>query len=94
MLKKLSWISLLVILLSVCCKPQEKVVYVEVEVPVPYAVTDTVEVLRVDTVRVLTSKCIENEIRLKNIEHYVRITESNPKNRDFFFGWIRRAISE
>ena len=57
-------------------------------------ITDTVYLREVDTVRVLTSKCIENEIRLMNIKHYVKITESNPKNKVFFWGWIKRAVEE
>lgn len=57
-------------------------------------VRDTVYIHSVDTIRLQTSKCLENEIRLANIKHYVDITEKNSKNREFFFGWIKRAVSE
>lgn len=57
-------------------------------------VRDTVYIHSVDTIRLQTSKCLENEIRLMNIKHYVDITEKNSKNREFFFGWIKRAVSE
>lgn len=74
------------------CKP--KVVEVEKVVTDTVFVTDTIYLYKTDTIRLQTSKCIENEIRLANIKHYVEITEKNSKNREFFFGWIKRAVSE
>lgn len=35
-----------------------------------------------------------NARRIEKIKYYVRITEKNPNNKKFFYGWIRRAIGE
>lgn len=85
---------ILIGLILIGCKSQPHTIEVERVVTDTIFITDTVYVYSIDTVRMLTSKCLENEIRLANIKHYVEITEKNSKNREFFFGWIRRAISE
>lgn len=81
-----------ILLLFVGCRSSQ--VEVERVVRDTIYLADTTYLRDVDTVRVLTSKCIENEIRLMNIRHYVKITESNPKNKVFFWGWIKRAVEE
>ena len=35
-----------------------------------------------------------NANKLEKIKHYIYITEQNPKNRNFFFGWIKRTMAE
>lgn len=79
------------VLLTSC---KVKTIEVERVVTDTVLVRDTVYIHSVDTIGLQTSKCLENEIRLANIKHYVDITEKNSKNREFFFGWIKRAISE
>lgn len=85
---------ILIGLMLIGCKSQPRTIEIEKVVTDTVFVTDTIYTHTVDTIRLQTSKCLENEIRLMNIKHYVDITEKNSKNREFFFGWIRRAISE
>ena len=35
-----------------------------------------------------------NKRKVEKVKHYVTICEKNTKNKKFFFGWIKRAISE
>lgn len=76
------------------CKSHPRIIEVEKIVTDTIFITDTVYRRTTDTLRLQTSKCIENEIRLMNIQHYIDITERNSKNREFFYGWIKRAMSE
>ena len=34
-----------------------------------------------------------NERRIEKIKYYIRITQKNPKNKKFFYGWIKRTVS-
>ena len=66
--------------------------------------TIEVETVRVDTVirydtvymttPVMTDECLEYKLMVMNIRHYIEITERNKNNQKFFYGWIRRAVSE
>lgn len=42
----------------------------------------------------ITDKCLEHELMIMNIRHYIEITERNKTNQKFFFGWIKRAVQE
>ena len=57
-----------------------------------------IEVVRVDTIHiakpVITDECLEYKLMIMNIRHYIEITERNKNNQKFFYGWIRRAVSE
>lgn len=35
-----------------------------------------------------------NARRIEKIKYYIKICENNSKNRQFFFGWIRRTMTE
>ena len=35
-----------------------------------------------------------NKRKVEKIKYYVKICEKNTKNKKFFFGWIKRTISE
>lgn len=35
-----------------------------------------------------------NARRIEKIKYYISITEKKPSNQKFFYGWIRRAMSE
>lgn len=35
-----------------------------------------------------------NARRIEKIQYYINITEKNSNNKQFFFGWIKRAMSE
>ena len=35
-----------------------------------------------------------NERKVEKIKYYISITERNPNNRKFFYGWIKRTMSE
>lgn len=34
-----------------------------------------------------------NERRIEKINYYIRITQKNSKNKKFFYGWIKRTMS-
>jgi len=69
-------------------------------------VTDTVliselkteiENLKDSLKRVTNEITYENYInarRIEKIKYYINITERKPTNQKFFFGWIRRTMSE
>lgn len=69
-------------------------------------VTDTVliselkteiENLKDSIERVTNEITYENYInarRIEKIKYYINITERKPTNQKFFFGWIRRTMSE
>lgn len=69
-------------------------------------VTDTVliselkteiENLKDSLERVTNEITYENYInarRIEKIKYYINITERKPTNQKFFFGWIRRTMSE
>lgn len=79
-----------------CCtpKPAQQPIVVE-----KYKV-DTVYIERIDTVTVviekpvMTDECLEYELMIMNIRHYIQITENNKNNQKFFYGWIKRAVQE
>ena len=35
-----------------------------------------------------------NSRRIEKIKYYIKICEKNTKNKKYFFGWIKRAITE
>lgn len=35
-----------------------------------------------------------NARRIEKIKYYIKICENNSKNKQFFFGWIRRTMTE
>lgn len=35
-----------------------------------------------------------NARRIEKIKYYISITEKNSKNKQFFYGWIKRTMSE
>lgn len=35
-----------------------------------------------------------NARRIEKINYYIKICKNNPKNKQFFFGWIRRTMTE
>lgn len=35
-----------------------------------------------------------NARRIEKIKYYIKICENNTKNKQFFFGWIRRTMTE
>lgn len=35
-----------------------------------------------------------NARKIEKIKYYISITERNPKNKQFFYGWIKRTMSE
>ena len=35
-----------------------------------------------------------NAMRIEKIKYYIKITENRPTNKKYFFGWIRRTMSE
>jgi len=35
-----------------------------------------------------------NARKIQKIKYYIAITEKNPNNKRFFYGWIRRTMSE
>lgn len=35
-----------------------------------------------------------NARRIEKIKYYIKICENNNKNKQFFFGWIRRTMTE
>lgn len=87
--------NILILLLAfTTCKPKHVVV------PEPIYQTDTLIVRKTDTIYLkdtvyLESQvCLENRLMVMNIRHYVKITEQNSKNREFFYGWIKRAVQE
>lgn len=34
-----------------------------------------------------------NERRIEKIKYYIRITQKNTRNKKFFYGWIKRTVS-
>lgn len=56
-----------------------------------------IEILRDSLEKVTSEITYENYInarRIEKIKYYINITEKNPKNQKFFFGWIKRTMSE
>ncbi len=51
-----------------------------------------------DSVHVLNSTITlddyENARKMEKIRYYISITERNPKNKTFFFGWIKRTMTD
>ena len=41
----------------------------------------------------INEKNYMNERRIEKIKYYIRITRKNPKNKKFFYGWIKRTMS-
>lgn len=35
-----------------------------------------------------------NERRIEKIKYYITITERNPNNKKFFYGWVKRTMSD
>ena len=35
-----------------------------------------------------------NARRIEKIKYYIKICENNSKNKQFFFGWVRRTMTE
>lgn len=58
---------------------------------------DEIKILRDSLERVTNEITYENYInarRIEKIKYYINITERNPTNQKFFFGWVRRTMSE
>ena len=36
----------------------------------------------------------ENARRIEKIKYYIKICENNSKNKQFFYGWIKRTMTE
>lgn len=95
-MKALTYLFLLISLsvIGCCTTKNPKIIEIEtVRVDTVY-----VEKIRFDTIYrmapVMTDECLEYKLMIMNIRHYVQITESNKNNQKFFYGWIRRAVSE
>lgn len=98
----------MLLLFTGCCTkkvqetPIEKVVTDTIYVPY----NDTLQIMELskevqfwkDSVYVLnnTVKLEDylNATKVEKIKHYINITERNPKNRTFFYGWVKRTISD
>lgn len=62
------------------------------------------EVVRIDTLfkydtlyidrALITDECLEYQLMVMNVRHYIEITEKNSNNKKFFYGWIKRAVQE
>ena len=56
--------------------------------------SDTVVVVKTDTMYVSSAESLVAMYKLERIKFYIDITESNPNNRTFFYGWVKRAVAE
>lgn len=54
---------------------------------------DTVYQIRIDTFYIIPDEYLEYELMVRNVRHYVQITERNANNKKFFYGWIKRAVA-
>lgn len=97
---------LLTVLLASCCstKPKEavtvkpEIVYVEVEdIRQIEELKAEVNLWR-DSVNYLNSTITldvyMNARKIEKIKSYISITERNPNNKKFFYGWIKRTMAE
>lgn len=58
---------------------------------------DEIKILRDSLEKITNEITYENYInarRIEKIKYYINITERKPTNQKFFFGWIRRTMSE
>ncbi len=57
-------------------------------------IPDTVFITKVDTVTVDTESGYKAKLQVERIKHYVNISEARPVNKKYFFGWVKRTVSE
>lgn len=91
-------------LLALCsCVSKKPMTVTKPEIMLP----DTITVVVEDTARIkfledslkfyrdsISYDTYINARKIEKIKHYIKITEKNPNNKKFFFGWIKRAINE
>lgn len=47
-----------------------------------------------DTIKIDTEGGFKAKLQVERIKHYVNISEARPANKKFFFGWVKRTVSE
>ncbi len=57
-------------------------------------IPDTVFITKVDTITVDTESSYKAKLQVERIKHYVNISEARPVNKKYFFGWVKRTVSE
>lgn len=57
-------------------------------------IPDTVFITKVDTITVDTESGYKAKLQVERIKHYVNISEARPVNKKYFFGWVKRTVSE
>ncbi len=57
-------------------------------------IPDTVFITKVDTITVDTESGYKAKLQVERIKHYVNITEARPVNKKYFYGWVKRTVSE
>ena len=55
-------------------------------------IPDTIYI--VDTIRVDTESSYKAKLQVERIKHYVNISEARPVNKKYFYGWVKRTVSE
>ncbi len=57
-------------------------------------IPDTVFITKVDTITVDTESGYKAKLQVERIKHYVNISEARPVNKKYFYGWVKRTVSE
>lgn len=57
-------------------------------------IPDTIFITKIDTVTVDTETGYKAKLQIERIKHYVNISEARPMNKKYFFGWVKRTVSE
>ena len=55
---------------------------------------DTITIFVTDTFRIDTEGGFKAKLQVERIKHYVSISEARPVNKKYFFGWVKRTVSE
>ncbi len=102
-MKKSIVIVILACILATCnnvddqCKSEVEVLRVENQLlrdSISNYVPDTIMINQVDTVMIETESGYLAKLQIERIRHYVNISESRPANKKYFFGWVKRTVSE
>ena len=92
-MKKGLLIALCSLVLFACnCKKGYDCPEVPATVDTVFVPTDTVYIDHVEVIETIPQEYLEYKLIVLNVKHYVDITESRPANRQYFYGWIRRAM--
>lgn len=57
-------------------------------------IPDTIYLTITDTVVIDTESGYKAKLQIERIKHYVNISEVRPVNKKYFFGWVKRTVSE